>query len=167
MNLKQTTLLIVQWGHTKSILNNPEVTPIDQMRKTQEEMGELWVAVIIEDRANIIEEIGDVFVTLAIQAEMWGAPLDIKTPWPHDHSFSSPVVAMASLDPVISRLWLCLALWDKDREAIGTAIHLAIDALNTVAAVYGVSLDDCAFHAFKKIEGRTGEVINGQFVKDQ
>lgn len=71
--MKDTDQLIVdiiQWGQEKGIYD--KATPLDQMRKMQEEVGELWEAIAIYDESKIIEELGDVLVTAILQAEMNG-----------------------------------------------------------------------------------------------
>jgi len=170
--LKEIVPEIIEWANAKGILNNSEVTQLDQMRKTQEEMGELWVEIIRDDRPRIINEIGDVFVTLVIQCEMRGTPPVYELPNALTLDLigrHSATVAMGDLGASITKLWQAIGHhgWDKSIVPIDLAIYDAIYHLNSVAAVYGISLEDCAYHALKKIQNRTGEIINGQFVKDQ
>ena len=56
------------WAKDKGILDN--ATPIKQALKTQEEVTELLNAIVDNDRAEIIDAIGDIMVTLIIQAKM-------------------------------------------------------------------------------------------------
>jgi len=163
--LKEIVPAILEWANEKGILNNPEVTPLDQMRKTQEEMGELWVEIIRDDRPKIINEIGDVFVTLVIQCEMSRIPLIYNLPKSPLLSGDSISLAMDRLGACTTEVWQCMR--DEHQECLALEIHEALYSLNSVAAVYGISLEDCAYHALKKIQGRTGGIINGQFVKDQ
>ena len=44
--------------------------------KTEEEVAELWDGIVNDDREEIKDAIGDVIVTLVIQAKMWD--LDIN-----------------------------------------------------------------------------------------
>ena len=59
---------IVDWAKDKGILSAAQ--PEKQMLKTVEEVGELADAIGREHKADIADAIGDVVVTLVIQAEM-------------------------------------------------------------------------------------------------
>lgn len=60
--------LVESWAEEKRIL--AKATPIAQSIKTLEEVTELCVAVNKNDRDEIIDAIGDILVTLIIQAKM-------------------------------------------------------------------------------------------------
>jgi phosphoribosyl-ATP pyrophosphohydrolase len=66
----QVILGIVNWADDRGIL--AKSAPLDQMRKTTEELGELWQAVASEDRSQTINELGDYFVCGIVQCEMQG-----------------------------------------------------------------------------------------------
>ena len=59
---------VEMWAKDKGILDN--ATPIKQALKTQEEVTELLNAIVDNDRAEIIDAIGDIMVTLIIQSKM-------------------------------------------------------------------------------------------------
>ena len=59
---------VEKWAQEKGILHSG--TPIKQALKTQEEVTELLNAIVDNDRAEIIDAIGDIMVTLIIQAKM-------------------------------------------------------------------------------------------------
>ena len=59
---------VEMWAKDKGILDN--ATPIKQALKTQEEVTELLNAIVDNDRTEIIDAIGDIMVTLIIQAKM-------------------------------------------------------------------------------------------------
>ena len=65
---------ILQWAKDKGILD--KATPEAQMLKTVEEVGELANALGKKDKAEIIDSIGDIAVTLIIQAELNGLDYD-------------------------------------------------------------------------------------------
>lgn len=92
--------LIEQWAEEKGIL--AKATPIKQAMKTQEELTELCNAILNEDREEIKDAIGDILVTLIIQAKM-----------------------------------------------------------------QGMTIEECLNAAYDVISKRTGQMINGQFVKDE
>ena len=62
------------WAEEKGILS--KATPMAQAFKTIEECTELGVAVNNNDRAEIIDAIGDIMVTLIIQAKMQNLKLE-------------------------------------------------------------------------------------------
>jgi NTP pyrophosphatase (non-canonical NTP hydrolase) len=60
--------LIIKWAEEKGITTNG--TPIGQASKTLEETNELMEAVLSKDVDAIKDAIGDIYVTIAIQAYM-------------------------------------------------------------------------------------------------
>ena len=65
--------LVIAWAEQKGIMQNG--TPIAQSRKTLEEAEELEDAVIENNKEEIIDALGDILVTIIIQAEMQGLKL--------------------------------------------------------------------------------------------
>ena len=65
---------VEHWAEEKEILS--KATPMAQALKTLEECTELGVAVNNNDRAEIIDAMGDIMVTLIIQAKMQGLKLE-------------------------------------------------------------------------------------------
>jgi NTP pyrophosphatase (non-canonical NTP hydrolase) len=59
-------LNVVRWGEEKGIIQNS--TSAAQVTKTQEEVDELVEAIAANDKAGIIDAIGDVMVTLTMIA---------------------------------------------------------------------------------------------------
>jgi NTP pyrophosphatase (non-canonical NTP hydrolase) len=64
---------IIEWAEARGILSKNDKKA--QLLKTMAELGELADAVTSGDRAEIKDGIGDVLVTLAIQANMQGLTL--------------------------------------------------------------------------------------------
>lgn len=87
------------WAEEKGIL--AQATPIKQAMKTQEELTELCNAILNENKEEIKDAIGDIMITLIIQAKM-----------------------------------------------------------------QGLTIEECLNTAYDVISKRTGQMINGQFVKD-
>lgn len=65
---------VENWAEEKGILS--KATPIKQAMKTQEELTELMNAILDNDRDEIIDALGDVMVTLIIQAKMQNLSLE-------------------------------------------------------------------------------------------
>lgn len=66
-------LLVVNWAKEKGILH--KATKMKQAIKTLEEVNELLTAIHDEDKPEIIDALGDILVTIIIQAEMNGLNL--------------------------------------------------------------------------------------------
>ena len=65
--------LVIAWATQKGILESG--TAIAQAGKTIEEVNELVEAIIKDDREEIVDALGDILVTIIIQAEMQGLSL--------------------------------------------------------------------------------------------
>ena len=73
MNYNDLEKLVIEWAEDKGIFKNG--TPLAQCRKTLEEVNELEVAIINDDELEVIDALGDILVTIIIQAEMQGLNL--------------------------------------------------------------------------------------------
>ena len=71
--MKTTIQLVEQWAEEKGILS--KATPLTQAVKTQEEVNELYHAILYDNRDEIKDAIGDIMVTLIIQCKMQGMDL--------------------------------------------------------------------------------------------
>jgi NTP pyrophosphatase (non-canonical NTP hydrolase) len=65
---------VIQWAEERGIFEKSN--PRKQMDKTLEEIQELSDAIDANDRAGIIDGIGDVVVTLILQAHMQGLTVE-------------------------------------------------------------------------------------------
>jgi NTP pyrophosphatase (non-canonical NTP hydrolase) len=65
---------VEQWARDRQII--PNSNPQAQLMKTVSELGELADATLKNDRAGIIDGIGDVIVTLVIYAALQGVKLE-------------------------------------------------------------------------------------------
>lgn len=74
MEYKELEKLVVEWAEQKGILKNG--TPNAQCDKTFEEVEELAEGIENNDREEIIDALGDILVTIIIQAEMQGLKLE-------------------------------------------------------------------------------------------
>lgn len=70
LGIDATTNLIVAWGQDRGILPHPDAKA--QLMKTLEEVQELVDAVEKNDEAEAKDAIGDIYVTLVMQAHAWG-----------------------------------------------------------------------------------------------
>lgn len=74
MNYYELEAAVEQWAEEKGIFD--KATPIKQAMKTQEELTELLNAILDEDKEEIIDAIGDILVTVIIQAKMQGVTIE-------------------------------------------------------------------------------------------
>jgi NTP pyrophosphatase (non-canonical NTP hydrolase) len=72
--MKQLIKQVEEWAEDKGILAH--ATTIRQAEKTLEETNELICAILNEDNAEIKDAIGDIMVTIIIQAKMQGLTIE-------------------------------------------------------------------------------------------
>jgi len=73
-NYQELEKLVIDWSREKGILQNG--TTMSQAMKTWEEVHELKDAIVNDDKEEIIDALGDILVTIIIQAEMQGLSLE-------------------------------------------------------------------------------------------
>ena len=74
MKYNELEPLVIQWAADKEILT--KATPLTQTMKTFEEVEELREAIMVNDKDEIIDALGDILVTIIIQAELQGLSLE-------------------------------------------------------------------------------------------
>lgn len=62
MSFADLEMKVIQWGEARGIVQNS--TPYAQAQKTQEELNELFDAIVKLDRAAMADAYGDILVTL-------------------------------------------------------------------------------------------------------
>ena len=73
MNYKELENEVIKWADNKGILSNG--TPYAQANNTKEAANEILSAIIDNDKAEIIDGLGDVLVTIIIQAKLQNVDL--------------------------------------------------------------------------------------------
>jgi NTP pyrophosphatase (non-canonical NTP hydrolase) len=73
MNYRKLETEVIKWADKKGILSNG--TPEAQANKTIEEALEIYQAIKVNDKAEIIDGLGDVLVTIIIQAKLQNVDL--------------------------------------------------------------------------------------------
>ena len=68
MDYNQLEALVIEWAENKGILQ--KATPARQADKTLEEVEELRAAIADNNREEIADALGDILVTIIIQAKM-------------------------------------------------------------------------------------------------
>jgi len=75
MSYANTEMKVLQWGEARGIVQNSN--PMAQARKTQEELNELFDAIVNNDYEAMADAYGDIMVTLVMGAAI--ADLDLQT----------------------------------------------------------------------------------------
>jgi NTP pyrophosphatase (non-canonical NTP hydrolase) len=65
---------VEKWGEDKEILSKSSLN--DQMDKLEEELDELWAAIVKKDNNEITDGIGDCTVVLTLMARLHGKTLE-------------------------------------------------------------------------------------------
>ena len=73
MQYKELELLVIEWAKNKEILTKGN--KMSQALKTLEEVGELINSIHNNDSIGATDDLGDILVTIIIQAEMQGVSL--------------------------------------------------------------------------------------------
>lgn len=73
MQYKELELLVIEWAKNKEILTKGN--KMSQALKTLEEVGELINSIHNNDSIGATDDLGDILVTIIIQAEMQGLKL--------------------------------------------------------------------------------------------
>lgn len=74
MEYRELEQLVIKWADEKGIFEKG--TKLAQCDKTLEEVLELRYAVEFQDKAEVKDALGDILVTIIIQAEMQGLELE-------------------------------------------------------------------------------------------
>jgi len=64
MSFANVEMKVIQWGEARGIVQNSN--PYAQALKTQEEVNELFDAIVAKDREAMIDAYGDILVTLVM-----------------------------------------------------------------------------------------------------
>ena len=159
---------ILQWADDKGILENG--TPEGQLAKTLEELIETAQAVALydliaesyhfddedanESLEHVKDGIGDVYVTLVIHAKMMR----------HDSVGKFEVQSLTNKE-AFDELGKCIIeiLLYQYPSTYGIANAI----LHELAANHCLTLRECVEHSYNVIAKRTGEMIDGVFVKSK
>lgn len=161
--LEELRAKIIQWADEKGILK--KATPEKQFLKFIEETGELAKAIINQDSAEFIDAIGDVFVTIVIHAELSKTSVNCYD----EYSFNILDNSYRNNDKLISSMVRSVF----EQVNINKKYEWAINKLwfihsdNDHIMDNYKSFEDCVESAYNVISKRTGEMINGTFVKDR
>ena len=149
--------------------------PASQMVKTIEEKGELAMAIAKNNLELAKDAIGDIFVTITLQAALNDVDLEAVTDKAlQDEHWLDRNAWLTHCD--VKRIFLELdamsgelsrAVNALDGPYIGKWIADIVLALYVLSDKLDLILDDCIAHALEVIEARKGKMIGGVFVKEE
>lgn len=147
LQLTELQFLILQWAKDKNLLF-PENAP-KQRLKLIEECGELASAILKNDVKLQKDAIGDIFVVLTILAEQLEVELLI------DLSQNDLMLN----DDIFYLIGSICFQFDSTIESDLLTLH-------DICKLLKFDLTECANIAWNEIKNRTGNTINGTFIKD-
>lgn len=167
--IQELVPLIHQWAKEREIYE--QLTPFDELLKTNEEVGELIKACYDNDKTAIQDAIGDVMVTLinycyfikldAIKYIKQAVDLSVTG----YYTISYAMKAHNALGRLIS-----LYVWNEGKEISepsGLRVFSILHYLNGIAHLEGTTLEECLNLAYNEIKSRIGRIINRKFIKDE
>jgi hypothetical protein len=145
LEVKELQPLIIQWAKEKKI-NNPD----NQFLKTLEEVGETAKAILQNDRAEILDGIGDIGVCIIIYNDILrNAPtLNLN----FSNIDTNHRVKSSFIDVLLS---------------LNFGYDDVLIELDSIAKEHDTSLKECLNIAWNVIKKRTGKTVNGTFIKNQ
>lgn len=159
MNYDQFKEEVLAWAAPKGLLAPDNATK--QALKLCEEAGELIGAYLKGDIISL--EVGDIEVVTVILAAQLGVSAEPSETLPHD---DVPVLeALGSIAMSASRVALYRAQGDLPDRLASVNLGLVLGFTRSVAHRSGFPIEDCYDQVMAKIKGRTGDTINGVFVK--
>ena len=158
--------LILKWADDKGILQNG--TPEAQLAKTFEELIETAQAVALYGckepfyrmsqpchLEHVKDGIGDVYVTVCIYAKL--SNLEFVCAYFGEETFTNKII----FEKIGESVLRIAADWCAEHHC-GECIYW----LNKLAQNHRLTLRECVEHSYNVISKRTGEMIDGVFVKD-
>ncbi|MEX2805025.1 MazG-like family protein [Streptococcus sp. H31] len=146
--------LVKQWAVDKGL--DDRTIRRKQYLKIMEEFGELCSGLNKKQPEVIEDSIGDLFVTLIVFAMQNGSSLPLKV----DYRPIDDTAAMMGLAEELGRLGGMFKDFDRRIQKI-------LDRLYIVATNNRLNLNSCLGAAYSVIVARTGEMVDGVFIKTE
>jgi hypothetical protein len=175
------------WFHAKGIIANSN--PLKQLEKTQEELNEARDAAIklkqLDEgfwqsfellgetdklREELKDGIGDTMVTLIGVCEMWGKDItelsgNVVVQGYMETLERDPFKLLNGLQINLLKLYSFVAT--INRSSAEMILGMMVAELHALAEQCGLTLDECLQHAYDVISKRTGNMVDGIFIKDK
>ena len=167
MDINQLNAHIIEWAKEREL--DTKGTVEAQAIKTVEELSELIKAICKDKKEDIIDSIGDVYVTLVI-GNMLGDNTNIElisektTDLFYDEiiekikDYSKTLLLLDIARNIDSVLQFKYSSW-----VVGQTMALIM----SVAYLYKLDFVECVESAYNTIKNRHGKLIDGMYVKDE
>lgn len=164
--------LLVEWSKGKGL---DELTPLDQLPKLNSEFGELGEAYTRKDLVGIMDGIGDTITVCTVMASQYERLYDVTGITNYYHKLKDFALGNVYYDlhyNLNSFIELAVTYFplnntnNKHRiEYIRQAYSHVIISASKFAKSQGTTLYECLNMALTTISYRSGEIVNGVFVK--
>jgi len=161
--MKKLAKLVVEWAEAKGL---NKANPNAQFKKVYEEIGETSAALLLNDMPEIIDGIGDVYVTLIVLSNQLNIPFDFNDKDEIEHISEN----RAFID-----LAFCVGnighhIDSESNYSMGFVSHyiyLACVALSHLAKRRGLTAEQCLQTAYDVISKRKGKMVGDVFIKEK
>ena len=143
--LQELQVLILQWAKDKDLLKSENAPK--QRLKLLEEVGETAGAILKNETDEIKDGIGDIFIVLVILAEQLSEEILFD-------------MTRASKDDHQDFVFLFDNIINHKR------LYFSLAYLNDICTKLDLDLTECANLAWNEIKDRTGQTIDGTFIKN-
>ena len=167
MNINELNAHIIEWAKEREL--DTKGTVEAQAIKTVEELSELIKAICKDKKEDIIDSIGDVYVTLVIgnmlddNVDMNDLQKDIK------EFFDKELIKKCSK---LSRKYIIEALAKQIKTILN--FRYIVFTLSDISCylyricyIYDLDFVECVESAYNTIKNRHGKLIDGMYVKDE
>ena len=167
--IQELVPLIQEWAKERKVYE--ELTPLDELLKTHEEVGELIKACYENDKPAIKDAIGDTMVCLINYCHFIEQDVinGIKQAVELSVSELEIILLVMGVYRSLGKL-ISINMWEKDgelSETNGIRVFSIVYYLNNIARLENTTLEECLNIAYNEIKNRTGRMINGKFVKNE
>ena len=160
---------IIKWADDKGILS--KATPATQATKILEECLELVIADLHNNRPEIEDVVGDVFITILIEAQLLGLDLDEVFPHSFDLYAFKELLNIEHYSPrsilaVASNIFGAVTEHHDEYNTADRLLQTVYYKLFRYCWENNITFYEAAQSAYGVISKRTGQMVNGVFVKD-
>lgn len=138
---------------------------IGQLYKLAEELGEVASAVAKNNRATLIDGIGDMLVVLTVWSLQTSRLVYYDRRWTYAYrgiagQYISPHEAFTALFEAVNTVMV------NGRNSTVAQVKAVNESLMMLAGCYELALVECLEAAYEEIKSRKGKTVNGIFIKE-
>jgi NTP pyrophosphatase (non-canonical NTP hydrolase) len=151
---------VIDWANERNLLAS--TTTEKQKLKLISEVGELSDAILKNNLDEIKDAIGDCIVVLILYFDIDRKSID-------NYVFiADKIDEKIFYQDALMNILYCISILDKEEKNINSCFVLYNILINLIAIgkKYELSIVDCLDYSYNQIKNRTGQIINGTFIKD-